>query len=205
MSAEGQANRPATVLGGRRALVGIAVLVALAAAFVAYAVTSAESRGSATSPTFPKSALAVLPAGRPAPAFRLARLGGGAPVSLASFRGKPVIVNFFASWCPDCRQELGAFGAVSRLDGSKVSFVGVDTNDPDPRLAERLLAKAGVRYPVGVDPDGTVASTSYDIAYLPVSYFLTGSGRVVGAAYGAQSRSSLERWVDRLERRSARG
>ncbi len=204
MSTGEQAGHPTTLLVGRRARVLGALLIALAAAFVAYAVTSAQSRSATTSSTLPTSALAVLPRGEPAPAFHLARLGGGVPVRLASFRGKPTIVNFFASWCPDCRQELGAFGAVSLLDGAKVSFVGVDTNDPNPHLAERLLAKAGARYPVGVDPGGSVASSSYKIAYLPVTYFLDGAGRIVGAAYGAQSRAGLERWIARLVSASSR-
>jgi thiol-disulfide isomerase/thioredoxin len=50
----------------------------------------------------------TLKAGTTAPAFSLPSLGGGDTVSLAAFRGTPIIVNFFASWCPDCRAELDA-------------------------------------------------------------------------------------------------
>ena len=56
----------------------------------------------------------VLKAGAVAPAFSLPNLQGGGPVSLSVFRGRPVIVNFFASWCQDCRSELGAVAAVAR-------------------------------------------------------------------------------------------
>lgn len=172
-----------------------AAALLLLVGFIAYAVTSAQQHRPASSP----STLPALSSGKPAPAFSLARLGGGAPVDLASYRGKPTVVNFFASWCPDCRAELGAFGAASRADGSKVNFLGIDSNDSDAALARRLLATAGATYPVGVDPNGVLASTKYAISYLPVTFFLDAKGRVVGEAYGTQSQASLDRWVALLE------
>ncbi len=184
------------LLAGRRLAVAVIVAFACAAAFVGYAVDAARSRPAGQ---FPASALSVLPRGAAAPLFRLARLGGGSPVDLASYRGAPTIVNFFASWCPNCRAELQAFGEVSRTAGSRVHFVGVDTNDSDPQLAAHLLAAAGDRYPVGTDPQGVVASSRYSIAFLPVTYFLDAKGDVVGESYGAQSRSRLEHWVHVLE------
>lgn len=137
----------------------------------------------------------MLPQGSVAPDFSLPRLGGGPPVRLVAFRGRPTVVNFFASWCPDCRAELGAFGAISRATRGTVNFVGVDANDTNPGLARRLLAEAGASYPVGTDPNGTVTSTKYVSTHLPVTFFLDAKGRVVGEAYGAQSRSSLRHWV----------
>jgi len=110
------------------------------------------------------------------------------------------VLNFFASWCADCRAELSAFGAVSRSTGSKVAFVGVDTNDQNPSLARALLTHAGADYPVARDQDGTVSSGSYAISALPVTFFLDSSGRIVGEAFGAQSRAGLERDVNALER-----
>ena len=198
-AAQDPRNQPAArrgLLAGRRLTVAVIVAFACAAAFVAYAVQAARSRPVGQ---FPVAKLAVLPKGTPAPVFRLARLGGGAKVDLASFRGRPTVVNFFASWCTDCRAELRAFGQVSRAYGSEVHFVGVDTNDSDPQLARRLLAAAGDRYPVGLDPRGVVASSKYSIAFLPVSVFLDAKGDVVGETYGAQTVPSLTRWMRRLD------
>jgi thiol-disulfide isomerase/thioredoxin len=140
---------------------------------------------------------AVLHAGVVAPAFSLPRLGGGAPVTLASFRGSPVIVNFFASWCPDCRSELAAVGTVAAQNGGRVAVVGIDTNDGNGAAATTLLTAAHADYPVGVDTSAKVA-TQYLLTALPVTYFVDAQGRIVGSAFGPQSVASLSRWVGRL-------
>jgi thiol-disulfide isomerase/thioredoxin len=139
----------------------------------------------------------VLRAGSTAPAFSLPALGGGSPVSLSTFRGKPVIVNFFASWCRDCRAELGAVARVASATSGRLSVVGVDSNETSSAAARQLLAAADATYPVAVDAQAKVAS-EYLVQALPVTYFLSASGQVVGAALGPQTATSLERWVSRL-------
>ena len=140
---------------------------------------------------------AVLHAGTVAPAFTLPRLGGGAPVSVTAFRGTPVIISFFASWCPHCRSELAAMGSIARQNAGRVAVVGVDSNDGAGGDAEKLLTAAHATYPVGLDVNAQVASR-YLLTALPVTYFVDGRGRVVGSALGAQGTASLERWVARL-------
>ncbi len=94
----------------------------------------------------------VLAAGTRAPAFSLPSLAGGRPVTLAAYRGSPVIVNFFASWCPDCRQELAAVASVAKGATGRVAVIGVDANESSDAEATRLLTAAGATYPVGLDP-----------------------------------------------------
>jgi thiol-disulfide isomerase/thioredoxin len=139
----------------------------------------------------------LLHAGAAAPSFSLPRLGGGAPVVLSSLRGSPVIVNFFASWCPDCRSELAAIGAVAAQNAGRVTVVGIDSNDGNGAAAAKLLAAAHATYPVGVDTSAKVAS-EYLLTALPVTYFVSARGRIVGSALGPQSAASLRRWVGRL-------
>jgi len=139
----------------------------------------------------------VLKVGELAPAFSLPALHGGDPVSLSAFRGRPAIVNFFASWCPDCRAELAAVSTVARDTAGRLAVIGVDSNETSDAAVTRLLGEAGATYPVAVDAHASVA-TRYLVQALPVSYFLDASGRVVGAALGPQSVSSLQRWVARL-------
>jgi peroxiredoxin len=140
----------------------------------------------------------VLKAGTVAPDFSLPSLAGTGSISLASFRGEPVIVNFFASWCRDCRGELGAMATVARTTKGRLAVVGVDANDNSQAEATSLLAAAGATYPVAVDAHATVAS-EYLVSALPVSYFVSAGGRVVGAALGPQTASSLQRWIARLD------
>jgi thiol-disulfide isomerase/thioredoxin len=156
-----------------------AVAAACLIGFVVFVIV----RGSPHPATFGSAALEVPPppvlrVGTSAPAFSLPALQGGSSVSLSAFRGKPVILNFFASWCRDCRAELGAVARVARATSGRLTVVGAT-------------------YPVAVDAQAKVAS-EYLVQALPVSYFLNGSGQVVGAALGPQSVASLEHWVARL-------
>jgi thiol-disulfide isomerase/thioredoxin len=177
-------------------------VAAVAAACLIGFVVFVILRGSPHSATAGSAALEappppVLTAGTSAPAFSLPALQGGSPVSLSAFRGKPVIVNFFASWCRDCRAELGAVARVARATSGRLTVVGVDSNETSVTTARQLLTAAGATYPVGVDAHAKVAS-QYLRQALPVSYFLNGSGQVVGVALGPQSVTSLEHWAARL-------
>jgi cytochrome c biogenesis protein CcmG/thiol:disulfide interchange protein DsbE len=140
----------------------------------------------------------TLKPGTTAPAFSLPALSGGDAVSLAAFRGTPVIVNFFASWCPDCRAELDAMATVARTSAGHVAVIGVDSNESSDAAATQLLTAAHATYPVGLDNSAKVA-TRYLINALPVSYFVNAQGQVVGAALGPQTVASLQHWVARLE------
>ena len=110
------------------------------------------------------------------------------------------MVNFFASWCPDCRQELNAVASVAKANSGRVAVVGVDANETSAAAAERLLAAAHATYPVAEDASAEVSS-AYLVQALPVTYFLNAQGHVIGAALGPQTVASLNRWVDRLEGR----
>jgi thiol-disulfide isomerase/thioredoxin len=153
---------------------------------------------------FPTTPAATLPLGSQAPDFSLTRLGGGPPVTLAATRGRPTVVNFFASWCPDCKAELAAFGALADRTTGHVTVIGVDSNDNDGSAAQTLLGEAKATYPVGLDPTANVATT-YLLNALPVTYFLDSEGRVVHVAFGTQTSASLARWTNSLTHPSVTG
>lgn len=142
--------------------------------------------------------LPSMPAGRLAPAFQLPQLGGGGPVSSGAFAGTPLVVNFFASWCPNCIDEMKTFASVSAQAQGRVAFVGVDSNDPDQSAARTIRAQAGVRYPVGVDSSADTA-VAYWVVALPTTVFIDRHGRLLGEAFGIQSTSQLQAWIHRLE------
>ena len=118
--------------------------------------------------------------GGPAPAFSLPRLDGKGSVSLASLRGKTVVLNFFASWCDPCKREAPDLQALwSRYRGKGVVVLGVDSGDARGD-ARRFLAAHGITYPIVFDPNETLALGNYALPGLPVTYVIDPAGRIVG-------------------------
>ncbi|MGO9343540.1 MAG: TlpA family protein disulfide reductase [Acidimicrobiales bacterium] len=175
----------------------IAVIATLGLiAFVAVVVTSHTSPPRPR--TFPDSPAPSLQVGTVAPNFSLDPLSGQGNVELSKLRGSPVVVNFFASWCPDCQAELSAFATFARAENGRIDVVGVDTNDSNRSAAGRLLAHAHADYPVGVDPQALVASR-YLVEALPMTYFIDAQGRVAGVALGQLTNADLHSWLEKLE------
>lgn len=147
--------------------------------------------------------VAVLPGDRQsastlstAPAFSLPDVrGGAAPVTLGA-GGRPVVVNFFASWCEPCREELPLLEATSRRLAGTVDVVGVDVND-SRTAAVALLEHTGATFPAGYDPHRTVA-TRYRLQGMPTTVFVDGAGRVTDVARGRLTAADLDRYLDRL-------
>jgi cytochrome c biogenesis protein CcmG, thiol:disulfide interchange protein DsbE len=116
--------------------------------------------------------------GQRAPAFSLEKLNGDGTVSLASLRGRAVVLNFFASWCGPCKREAPALEKVWRDYRSHgVVVLGIDTNDSSNQ-AEQFISAHGVTYPtVG---GGGQLTGKYGIPGLPATYVLNREGRIVG-------------------------
>ena len=116
--------------------------------------------------------------GQRAPAFSLERLNGAGTVSLASLRGRTVVLNFWASWCGPCKREAPALEQLWRDYRSQgVVVLGIDTNDA-LNDARRFISAHGVTYPT-VGGGGRLTG-KYGIPGLPVTYVLNRQGRVVG-------------------------
>ena len=128
--------------------------------------------------------------GNPAPGFELGDVREGAPpISLASFRGKPVVLNFWASWCAPCKDEMPAFERVHRRVGDRVAFLGVDGND-SRRLALALIEETGVTYPSVYDPDDTLYRR-YKLLGRPVTVLVDPDGEVVASRSGRLEEEEL--------------
>jgi len=141
--------------------------------------------------------------GDQAPNFTLPSLTGGPAVVLDALgrdRSRPVILNFFASWCGPCQKEtplLARTAAAEQAHGSSVQFVGVDVADT-PANAVPFVRSSGITYPVGNDADLKVTSGLYGLNGEPNTLFINTSGQVIGHAIGAVTASQLQRWLHRL-------
>ena len=141
-------------------------------------------------------------AGSVAPLFSLEDVRSTGPaVELTA--GKPAVVNFFASWCVPCREELPTLERASQRAAGTVSFVGVDVSDSRSRAVE-LLDATGVTFPAGYDPDRAVA-TDYRLRGMPTTVFVDARGRVADVAHGRLSASDLDRRLALLTGRSGVG
>jgi peroxiredoxin len=127
----------------------------------------------------------------PAPAFRLARLGGGTPVALAAYRGRAVVVNFWASDCIPCKQEMPRLEAAARRwTGKAAVVVGVDVLDSHG-AARSFARRHGVTYAIGYDDLGETAS-KYGVLGTPTTFFVDRRGRIVKRILGPVSTNELD-------------
>ena len=111
-----------------------------------------------------------------APDFTL-RSVGGANLRLVELRGQVVLVNFWATWCGPCRQEMPHLNRLyDRYRSTGFVLLGVNIDD-DPRAAADLAAKLGVHFPVLLDTDKKV-SRAYDMSAMPATLLIDRDGRV---------------------------
>jgi len=117
--------------------------------------------------------------GGPAPNFSLKRIDGSGKLDLASLRGKPVVINFWASWCVPCKGEAKLLEqAWNQYRSQGVVFVGVDYHDVASD-ARTFLSHHGVTYPTVQDGSGMVGDR-YGLTGVPETFFIDRRGRLVG-------------------------
>ncbi len=158
----------------RRAVVGVAGTLALTVLGSAMLLPS-------TAPLAPMAA----------PSFTLPLLSGGGRLSLKALQGHPVLLNFWASYCEACKQEMPTLeAAYRRYRANGVALVGVDTLGDVPSAARALARRMGLTYPMVLDAGQDVADR-YNVAGLPTSVFIDEAGRVRGAVVGPIDEATL--------------
>jgi thiol-disulfide isomerase/thioredoxin len=119
----------------------------------------------------------------------------GRPARLEDWRGQPVVVNFWASWCPPCVAEMrDALEPLHAELGDQVAFLGVDLQDT-PAAAQRVVEQTGVTYQLATDPDGELF-TAFGGFGMPTTVLVDADGRVVARHTGALTRADLEALLD---------
>lgn len=175
----------------------------LVAGLTVWSITSSDHAGSTRSTTTRAGCrpAAVTPtsvpaAGSPAPAFVLPGLDGGC-IRLTALRGRPVVVNFWASWCNPCRQEFPRLrAAYAHHHGSGLAVVGITYRDIQSD-ARRFARDHGAHWLLADDEDGNVAR-AYTVAAVPQTLFIGRDGVITARIYGPLSQHELQAELRRI-------
>ena len=135
----------------------------------------------------PFAAFGTKPVATPQPAadFRLPSLSGG-EVSLADFRGRLVLLNFWATWCEPCRREMPGLEHLARRYRDRgLTVLAINEDDDGGARAARFVARYALTYPVLLDRDSAVGRR-YGVRALPMSYLIDAQGRMLPAIAGAR-------------------
>lgn len=130
----------------------------------------------------PSRTAGLLHVGEPAPALTVPQVGGGT-IDLASLRGKPVWVNFMATWCPSCKDEFPLMnGYATQLAEDGLVVIAIDVKEEEGLVAA-FAESLGATFPLGLDVDGRVAET-WDAVALPVHFWIDADGVIRDASLG---------------------
>jgi cytochrome c biogenesis protein CcmG/thiol:disulfide interchange protein DsbE len=136
-----------------------------------------------------------------APVFTLPQLDGQ-PLTLSNFRGKPTIVNFWASWCPPCRHELPALQAAYDAHRDEIGFIAVDVKE-EPGVVTSFIEELGLSFPVVLDLDGQVSDVSYEVRGLPTTIFVDVNGVVAARHVGPLDEATIDSYLTPLLEQAA--
>ena len=131
----------------------------------------------------------------PAPDRRLPRLDGGGEASLADYRGKVVVLNFWASWCPPCRREIPLLTRFQKTLGDRGTVLGVTYKD-EPADSRSFAEKYGINYP-SLRDNRLELAPEYGTNALPETFVIDGQGRIVAVSRGEVTQEFLDAALER--------
>jgi len=118
----------------------------------------------------------------------------GRELSLTELTGTPLVVNFWASWCPPCVAEMPDLERVHTELGDDVRFIGLNTQD-SLQQAETLVTQTGVTYDLGLDPEGALFS-DFEVVAMPTTFFVDDAGAIVHRHAGLLTEQQLRDLID---------
>jgi peroxiredoxin len=130
-----------------------------------------------------------------APGFTLPDLNGD-QISLSDFSGRPVVVNFWATWCPPCRSEVPHLIEAYERDGGEVVFLAISVDEPASTV-RRFARENDMPFIILLDDGGKVAS-DYRINSIPVTFFISRDGEIVARYVGQMPPHRIEEGLSRI-------
>lgn len=132
----------------------------------------------------------------PAPNFTL-KIVKGKDFHLSDYKGKPILINFFASWCLPCREEMPVLEKiVHEYEPKGVVFLGIAVDDTEAKIKD-FIARYGVTFPVGLDKTATIQK-SFGIYGIPTTYFINKQGVINYSHSGSVTEELLHHELDKL-------
>ncbi|MEO6828994.1 MAG: TlpA disulfide reductase family protein [Acidobacteriaceae bacterium] len=151
----------------------------------------AAATGSTAAPDSPEAEGLPDLRGKQAPAFTLKTVDGKT-VSLADYKGKAVLINFWATWCGPCKLEMPwLIDLQKKYEAQGFTVIGISEDDDSPKTVGDFVAKMGVNYPVLMATQA-VSKAYGGIDYLPISYYIDRNGKVIAEVGGLISKSEIE-------------
>ena len=124
----------------------------------------------------------------------------GKPVKLSDMKGTPVVLNFWASWCPPCKAEMPDFDEIAKEYEGKVAFMMVNLTDGQSETqssAQAFIDSMGYTFPVYFDLDSD-AAYKYGVQSIPTTYFIDAQGNLIAGATGAIDGDTLRRGISMI-------
>ncbi|MBC7542371.1 MAG: TlpA family protein disulfide reductase [Candidatus Sericytochromatia bacterium] len=136
---------------------------------------------------------------KPAANFSLPNADGGKPIKLSDYKGKVVILDFWATWCPPCRQEIPDFVSLQKQYGAKgLQIVGIALDQEGADVVKPFAKENHINYPIALDTKSSVPALYGGVRGIPTTFVIDRKGNIVKKFVGAESRAKFEAEIKAL-------